>query len=118
MNKIIGALSIIATLSISAISFAGAVGGPKVVKESVRPMSTDFYQIYFRGNEVAHVEVKGDGDTDLDCYVYDQNRNLVAQDIDSTDYCVLNWVPRWTGPFTLFIKNQGDVSNVYVAGTN
>jgi len=118
MKKIIGMLSIVATLSISAITFAGAVGGPKFVQQSVPAQSTDYYQLYFRGNELASVEVKGDGDTDIDCYVYDQNRNLVAQDIRSADYCVLNWVPRWTGPFTVFVKNQGSVYNAYWMETN
>jgi hypothetical protein len=118
MNKIIGMLTIVTTLAISAVSFAGAVGGPKFVKQVVESRSTDYYQIAFRANEVAHVEVNGDDSTDLDCFVYDSNKNLVVQDVDSTDYCVLEWVPRWTGVFTVFIKNHGYQSNMYVAGTN
>lgn len=64
------------------------------------------------------VIVNGDGDTDLDLYVYDENGNLMGKDIDYSDYCVVSWTPRWTGPFTIKIKNRGSVYNRYKIYTN
>lgn len=80
--------------------------------------STDSYTIRFRGNEIACVVVSGDGDTDLDLYVYDQNGNLITKDIDYSDDCVVTWTPAWTGSFTIKIKNRGRISNCYTMAVN
>ena len=119
MNKIIGMLSIVTTLAISAVSFAGATGGPKFVNDTVvLGNSTDYYTVYFRGNEFARVVMKGEGSSDLDCYLYDQNGNLVAQDLNSEDFCELKFAPRWTGPFVIYVRNLGDNPNMYSMRTN
>lgn len=86
--------------------------------DSVNARSTDTYRISFRGGERACVIVSGDGDTDLDLYVYDENGNLVGKDVDNTDDCVVVWNPRWTGPFTIKIKNLGNVYNRYAMMVN
>lgn len=96
----------------------GAVGGPKYNVDRVDPHSTDTYTIRFRGSEEAIVTVSGDGDTDLDLYVYDENGNLIDSDTDRTDQCVCCFTPRWTGLFTIKIKNLGSVYNRYVIRTN
>jgi hypothetical protein len=75
--------------------------------------STDTYQHVFAGGRLASVAVSGDGDTDLDLYVYDENGHLVASDTDLTDQCYVSWVPRWTGTFTIKIVNRGNVFNRY-----
>src|SRR5438445_10205145 len=82
-----------ATLSAGSINPASTV-------TTVDANQTDRFQaIYFRAGEEAIVEVIGDGTSDLDLYVYDQNGNLIAKDDDSTDHCVVRFVPRWTGAF-------------------
>ena len=96
----------------------GAVGGPKYAYSSVNAGGTDVYNVSFRGGELAIVAVIGDGDTDLDLYVYDQNGNLIARDADYTDDCVVTFTPRWTGNFTIKIVNRGRVYNSYVIRTN
>lgn len=96
----------------------GAVGGPKENVDRVLSHSTDTYRLSFRGDEEAYVTVRGDGDTDLDCYVYDEYDNLIVKDDDHTDFCILRWNPRWTGPFTIKIRNLGDVYNQYRIVTN
>lgn len=96
----------------------GAVGGEKYTTERVNAKGTDVYKIQFRADELAMVIVIGDGDTDLDLYVYDANGNLVASDTDYSDDCVVTWVPRWTGTFTIKIVNRGNVYNKYVIRTN
>jgi hypothetical protein len=76
------------------------------------------YRIAFRGGEVAEVIVNGDGDTDLDLYIYDQFGNLVALDDDRTDYCVARWLPRRSQVYRVVIENLGSVYNEYTLTTN
>ena len=96
----------------------GAVGGPKYDVHKVNARSTDTFIIIFRANERASVIVSGDGDTELDLYVYDENGNLIDYDEDYSDDCIVNWVPEWTGKFTINVVNRGNVYNRYAIGTN
>ena len=89
-----------------------------VIEDVVQAGRTDVYTITFRGGELAEVGVVGDGDTDLDLYVYDENDNLIAKDIDYGDDCYVSWTPSWTGAFKIKIKNLGNVYNRYVLITN
>ncbi len=98
--------------------FAGAVGGPKRADTSVRANDTDVFRVTFRGGELALVSVSGDGDTDLDLYVYDENDRLIARDDDSSDDCLVSWVPRWTATFKIRVVNRGRVYNEYELRTN
>jgi hypothetical protein len=99
-------------------AFAGRRGGPADTQTSVDAYSSDRYTITFRGGETAMIVVEGDGDTDLDLYVYDENGHLVDCDTDATDFCVAVWNPRWTGVFHVVIRNLGSVYNVYYLETN
>lgn len=102
----------------SASETKGAVNGPQYASDCVDAHSTDTYTVRFRGGEEAIVLVSGDGDTDLDLYVYDENGNLIDSDTDRTDQCVCTFTPRWTGTFTIKIRNLGSVYNCYQLGTN
>lgn len=92
--------------------------GHKLAADKVLAHDTDAYKITFEGGETAQVVVSGDGDTDLDLFVYDQNGNLVVSDTDTGDDCLVEWKPVWTGPFTVKVKNLGGVYNEYVLVTN
>ena len=72
------------------------------------------YRAEFRGHEVAEIAVIGDGDTDLDLYVYDENNHLIVSDTDFGDDCYVSFTPKWTGTFRIKIKNLGNVYNEYV----
>ena len=99
--------------------FAGAVGGPKSLLTTVDAFGTDRIQaIYFEAGEVAVVRVVGDGTSDLDMYVYDENGNLITKDDDASDDCVATFVPRWTGRFYVVVRNRGGIWNRYVLRTN
>jgi hypothetical protein len=102
----------------SAGTSRGAVGGPKRTVDKVKAHSTDTYVIRFYAHERATVAISGDGDTDLDLYVYDESGNLIDKDDDYSDDCVVNFYPRWTGRFTIKIVNRGNVYNRYVIATN
>lgn len=96
----------------------GAVGGARQAVERVRAYASDTFVVDFRGGRTAEVLVSGDGDTDLDLFIYDENGNLICSDEDSTDECYCRWNPAWTGPFEIRVKNFGDVYNRYVLLTN
>lgn len=96
----------------------GAVNGPSRNYDAVNGNSTDTYQISFIANVLAEILVSGDGDTDLDLYVYDSNGNLIAYDESYSDDCYVRWVPAWTGRFFIKIVNRGPVYNNYVILTN
>lgn len=96
----------------------GALGGPKYTEERVYGKSTDTYHVKFWANELAEVVVIGDGDNDLDLYIYDEGGHLIASDTDYTDQCVCRWVPSWTGAFTIKIVNRGAIYSNYAIATN
>lgn len=96
----------------------GAVNGPSRHLDIVKGNCTDNYQISFIANYLAEIAVSGDGDTDLDLYVYDSNGNLIASDEDYSDDCYVSWVPRWTGRYIVKVVNRGPVYNRYVILTN
>ena len=96
----------------------GARFGPQVGYDSVLAYRTDVYRVAFRGGEYAEVAVTGDGDTDLDLFIYDENGNLICSDTDYTDRTYCGWSPAWTGTFRIKIENLGGVYNEYRLATN
>lgn len=96
----------------------GAVGGAKYGEGRVYGNDYTDYTVKFWANELAEVIVIGDGDNDLDLYIYDENGNLIASDTDYTDQCVCRWIPSWTGAFTIRIINRGSIYSDFVIATN
>jgi len=92
----------------------GEVRGPGRVIDRVSRNSRHIYDdLVFVGGELAAVYVEGDGDSDLDLFVYDENGHLIGSDEDMTDACLVRWNPRWTGQFVVVIVNHGPMSNMY-----
>ena len=112
------AIAVIAAAAFSTPATAGAYNGPKRCADRVDANSADYYRIAFVAGKPACVVVKGDGDTDLDLQVFDENGNLVASDTDATDACLVSWTPKWTGNFTVKVINHGCVYSRYVLATN
>lgn len=70
--------------------------------------------VVFEGDKPAVVLVAGDGDGDLDLWVYDGNTGgLIGKDTDATSNCMVAWVPRYEGPFTVRIANVGQIAEKY-----
>ena len=107
-----------AKLDAAAEGTRGAVGGAKYAYGSVAAHSYTYYNQKFWADEIAEIVVSGDGDTDLDLYVYDENGNLITSDTDYTDDCYVRFCPRWTGLFRIKIVNRGGVYNRYAIVTN
>ena len=83
----------------------GRTGGCTRHYDTVKARTTDIYRMKFRGQEWAEIAVSGDGASDVDVYIYDDNGNLIASDTDSTDQCYVRWVPSWTGAFRIEVRN-------------
>ena len=111
-------LAAIAELEKSNQATRGRVGGPADKYSIVNGNSADIYEMSFIESRLAEIAVRGDGDTDLDLYVYDSGGHLIAQDADYTDNCYVSWVPLWTGRYTIKIVNRGLVINNYRLLTN
>lgn len=96
----------------------GVQGRPILHKDTVKARTNDDFILTFIGGEVARVVVFGDGDTNLDLYIFDENGNQIVKDTDGTDRCVVEWAPKWTGPFRVRIVNLGNIANQYALATN
>ena len=102
---------------VAAASSRGATRGARRWSSVVSRRSKDRYRVTFKGGEVAAVYVSGDGDSDLDLYIYDENGHEICRDNDGTDTMLCRWTPAWTGAFIIEIRNLG-VANRYVAVHN
>ena len=117
-DKVILALAKQVEKEISASTTRGVVGGPKYGEGRVYGKDYTDYTAKFWANELAEVIVIGDGDNDLDLFVYDEKGNLIASDTDYSDQCVCRWVPSWTSTFVIRIVNRGVVYSNYAIATN
>lgn len=105
--------AVVALGNFVSLAEASPVGGDKYDVHRVNAYSSDSFNVQFYGGESAGVIVSGDGDTDLDLYVYDENGNLIVSDTSYSDQCAVTFQPRWTGWFRIVVKNRGSVYNRY-----
>lgn len=103
---------------VAAATSRGRVGGPIRHLDRVRPRITDVYTITFRGRRRAAVAISGDGDTNLDLLVYDENGNLICSSTSGRDREGCAWTPKWTGKFRVKVRNYGYLHNSYWLLTN
>lgn len=106
---------------IEATKTKGVVGGPKQAWKRIRPRTRVRYYgrtTTYRGGRRATVSVAGNGATNLDLYVYDENGNLVCKSTRGWDREFCAWSPRWTGPFKIYVVNRGYSWNHYKIWTN
>jgi hypothetical protein len=106
-------LALALCLSLVPSAFAAPVGGGGCQATDLPADMVDIYTVSFRAGETAYVTIDGDGDTDLDVFVYDENGNLITFDTGLGDNAVLAFTPLWTGTFTIEVVNNGVVSNQY-----
>ncbi len=102
----------------AAASVSSRVGGPVGYLDRVRPGITDIYTITFHGRRRAEVAIAGNGDTDLDLTIHDENGLLVCASASRGDRERCRWTPKWTGPFKVAVRNRGRRHNPYRLSTN
>ena len=90
----------------------------KTHQDTVQTGATDAYTVVYNGGQLAEAGIAGDGASDLDLLVYDENDHLVCRSASSSDREYCQWWPRWTGPFRIEIQNLGATPNFYRVATN
>ena len=102
-----------------AVASKGRLYGPAYVERKVYPSSSYVDYILFKGDEQAEVLIVGDGDNDLDLYVYNENGELVGSDTDYSDRCYVSFYPYYTKSYKIVVKNRGtSVYSNYVLMSN
>lgn len=98
---------LLASALFAAPAKAGDVRGTQTWSGVIGVGRTSQFLFIFKGDEMARVIVRGDGDGDIDCTLSDENGNVVSRDNDDTDTCLVRVTPLRTGEFTLRVKNNG-----------
>src|SRR5687768_2850740 len=96
----------------------GSLRGPRQLYGQVASSTRREHTIEFRGGEPAVVYVSGDGDSDLDVFVYDESGQVVASATGPRDECVVRWQPDRQGRFRIEVRNLGTAPNWYWMATN
>lgn len=112
-----GVSAVLAVLGAQAV-WAGAAGGAKRWSAKVDAKAEVVYKITFRMKETAEFAIIGDGDTDVDVFVYDSANKLVAQDIGLSDLGLVRWTPDKTQEYRIVVRNLGTVFNRVHMGHN
>lgn len=85
----------------------------RVYTSCVQAGTKDIWSIVYPGLQWAGVRLIGDGDTDLDLYVFDVT-GLVDSDIGPTDDAAVVWYVQVGGEFRIEVENLGFVYNCYM----
>ena len=115
-NLIIAVLTV--AFAFNTFAEAGHIRGPQVGNARCQAHSTVTYYETFRGGEMARVAIHGDGDTDLDLFVYDMNGRLVASATGTSDREMVQWFVPTDGTYRIVVRNLGNVYNQYGMATN
>lgn len=96
----------------------GRIGGPSRTLSRLPAGRYDTWTIPFYGGSYAEIAIIGDGDSDLDAIVADENGNTICIDTSYSDKLRCSFTPRWDGYFTVLVTNVGRVRNSYYLLTN
>jgi hypothetical protein len=100
------------------VAFGGAISGSVHTTRRVDGYSRYSFTCTYVGGRLAEMYLKGDGDSDLDYYLYDSYGNLVDSDEDSTDSAIFRWYPNSTMTYRVVVRNRGGTYNVFQILTN
>ena len=97
----------------------GSPQGVQVIYDYIEPGATKEYTCVFIATELAEVAVIGDGQADLDLYVYDMNNNLIVRDNRTLTDAYVSFYPTYTTTFTIKVKNvSNNYSSAFALGVN
>ena len=77
----------------------------------IGPGGSEYFDVLLSANHTYSVFVDAfDNSVDFDLHVFDENGNLVNEDVSTSAdaYCTIT--PRWTGPFRLLVKSHRGMS--------
>jgi hypothetical protein len=90
------------------VSSAYGSGALRMVRD-IPANGTWRFTVDARGGSVLRIHAAGDGDTDVDMVITDQNGNEVCADRDYDAIPQCGFVPAWSGRFTVRLINNGSV---------
>ena len=96
----------------------GALGGPKWDIDCASGGGSFRYTISFQGRAYAEVSVQSLDGCDYDVFIYDEGGNLITSDASYSSSAYASFVPRWTGAFTIVVKNSSRYAGRYKILTN
>ncbi len=108
--------SLTKTILASALLAAAVTGAHAEVSNytnSIVQNSSEVWTLNFNGREPVEMTVRGDGDTDLDVKVHDNNGFEIASATGSTDRETVRFTPARNGEFKVTVINLGTVYNAY-----
>jgi hypothetical protein len=79
---------------------------PAVGTGVVGPGQAEFFDVVLESGHTYSVDVQPtQPDVDFDLRVYDENGNLITEDVSTAPdaYCLVT--PRWTGPFRFMVNS-------------
>lgn len=79
---------------------------------------TDVFKVPFYGGRLAELAIVGDGDSNLDLVVSDEDGNVICLDRSYSDKLYCSFTPRVDGAFFIGVRNQGRLENSYYILTN
>lgn len=101
------------TLGVLAQSPTRAASSPLHPTYRIAAHSTNNHNLYFNEHHPIHLHASGNGNTDLDLYVYDHHGRQVTHDDDSTDNCICNFTPEEGETYRIVVINRGHSANSY-----
>ena len=96
----------------------GGIGGAAQTLSRLDAGETDVWEIAYYGNSLAELAVIGDGDSNLDLVITDENGNTICTELSASDKAYCDWMPSWNGYFTATVSNAGEARNSYYLITN
>jgi hypothetical protein len=112
-TKIVAGFLVVVTLILAAPGLTVAGQSPRFqFVDRVSAFDTDQWTRFVRAG-YHRLEIEGDGDTDLDCFVIDNSGRTLGSDTDRTDYCIVTWNQETDQRVSVRIRNLGRVYNEY-----
>ena len=96
----------------------GRVEGPHVATSVIRGGATNMAPLQFEGGGLAVVGISGDGATDLDLFVLDEDGKRVCAAEGDSDDEICRFTPRATATYRIEIRNLGKIANQYLFVSN
>ena len=90
------------------VSSAYGRGALSMVRD-IQAGGTWRFSVDARGGSLLRIHARGDGDTDIDMVIKDQNGNRVCADLDYDAIPQCDFTPSWNGRFFVEIENTGSV---------
>jgi len=101
----------VAVMAVLAIGTEAAWAGTWAAVRDI-PAGSSHTWVYSAGTtRIVRVALKGDGDTDLDVYVYNSQGLLVARDTGLSDFCCVRFWALRGNTYRIVVVNHGSVYN-------